>query len=112
MELCRGDGGTRAEPRIRELTEEWNSTQARPRAVAESDLPFLMARQMHSCVAGMSKWVTPNSLSASTTALITAARAGVVPPSPPARTPSGLDGEGTSIRSVLKNGRLSDRGIA
>jgi len=38
-------------------------------------------------VAGISMWRTPSSLSASTMALVTAARAGVVPPSPPERAP-------------------------
>ena len=36
---------------------------------------------------------TPSSLSASTMALITAASAGVVPPSPPERTPRRFDGD-------------------
>ena len=61
-----------------------------------------MARQTRSGVAGISIWRTPNSASASTIALITAASAGVVPPSPPERTPSRFDGEGTSLNVVSK----------
>jgi len=57
-------------------------------------------------------WRTPNSLRASTIALITTASAGVVPPSPPERTPSRLVGEGTSLSAVLKCGKVSARGIA
>ena len=37
---------------------------------------------------------------------------GVVPPSPPPRSPSGLDVEGTSLISVTKDGSVSARGIA
>ena len=61
---------------------------------------------------GMSIWVTPNSFSASTTALTTTASAGVLPPSPPARTPSGLLGESTSLISVMNGRRSSARGMA
>src|SRR5260370_451808 len=71
-----------------------------------------MARQTRSGVAGISMWVTPNSASASTTALITAPSAGVVPPSPAGRMPSGCVGLGTSLSSVAKKGRVSARGIA
>src|SRR5262249_44343712 len=71
-----------------------------------------MARQMRSGVAGISMWVTPNSASASTIALITTASAGVVPPSPAGRMPSGWVVEGTSLISVVKNGSMSARGIA
>ena len=46
-----------------------------------------MARHTRSGVAGISTWRTPSSDSASTTALITAPSAGVVPPSPPGRMP-------------------------
>ena len=42
---------------------------------------------------------------------ITTEGAGVVPPSPPALMPSGLVGERTSTISVLRGGRLSDRGM-
>jgi hypothetical protein len=55
-------------------------------------------------------WRTPNSASASTIALITAASAGVVPPSPPERTPSLFDGERTSLSAVAKKGSVSARG--
>ena len=53
-----------------------------------------MARQMRSGVAGISICSTPNSASASTIALTTTPSAGVVPPSPPARMPSGCVGRG------------------
>ena len=53
-----------------------------------------MARHTRSGVAGISIWRTPNSARASTIALITAANAGVVPPSPPERTPSRFVGDG------------------
>src|SRR5205085_4081757 len=74
--------------------------------------PSSIARHTRSGVAGISICVTPNSRSASTTALMTAASAGVVPPSPPARTPSGLVGDGISINSVANEGKTSARGIA
>jgi hypothetical protein len=54
----------------------------------------------------------PRSASASTIALMTAASAGVVPPSPPERTPSLFVGEGSSLSAVAKNGTVSTRGIA
>jgi hypothetical protein len=66
-----------------------------------------MARHTRSGVAGISMWRTPSSASASTIALITAASAGVVPPSPPERTPSLFVGEGTSLSAVAKNGSVS-----
>src|SRR5207249_6702560 len=55
-----------------------------------------MARQTRSGVAGISTCSTPTSASASTIALTTAPSAGVVPPSPPPRRPSGLEVDGTS----------------
>ena len=45
-------------------------------------------------------------------ALITAASAGVVPPSPPERTPSRFEGDGTSLSAVFNSGEASARGIA
>src|SRR5262249_37259771 len=72
----------------------------------------LIARQTRSGVAGISRCVTPNSLSASTTALMTTPSAGVVPPSPAGRMPSGCVGLGTSESSVSKNGTMSAFGIA
>ena len=63
-------------------------------------------------VTGMSIWVTPNSASASTTALTTAPSAPVVPPSPAPRTPSRLVGVSTSEISVVKDGNRSARGMA
>src|SRR5207302_7552551 len=72
----------------------------------------LIARQTRSGVAGISIWVTPHSDSASTTALMTTPNAGVVPPSPAGRMPSGCVGLGTSDNSVSKNGTMSAFGIA
>src|SRR5271166_1974043 len=71
-----------------------------------------MARHTRSGVAGISMWRTPSSESASTMALMTPASAGVVPPSPPERTPSRLVGEGTSLSAVFSSGKMSARGIA
>lgn len=67
---------------------------------------------MRSGVAGISMCVTPYSAKASTTALITTPNAGVVPPSPAGRIPSGCVVQGTSLISVSKNGKLSARGMA
>src|SRR5207244_7257456 len=61
-------------------------------------------------VAGISMSRTPSSHSASTIALVTAASAGVVPPSPPALMPSGLVGDSTSAISVRNEGSTSARG--
>src|SRR4030095_5017554 len=63
-------------------------------------------------VAGRGRSVTPSGRSASVMALATTAGAGVVPPSPPAFTPSGLVGEGTSLRRVTKDGTSEARGTA
>src|SRR5438034_19116 len=62
-------------------------------------------------VAGISTCSTPKSASASTMALITAPSAGVVPPSPPPRRPSGFEVDGTSLISVANDGSASARGI-
>jgi hypothetical protein len=70
-----------------------------------------MACHTRSGVAGISIWWTPSSARASTIVLITAANAGVVPPSPPERTPSLFVGVGTSLSAVSKNGSVSARGI-
>jgi hypothetical protein len=56
--------------------------------------------------------VPPSSLSASAIALMTAASAGVVPPSPAERTPRRFDGDGTSLSAVFISGKVSARGIA
>src|SRR5205823_14517092 len=72
----------------------------------------LIARQTRSGVAGISRCVTPNSLSASTIALMTTPSAGVVPPSPAGRMPSGCVGLGTSLNSVSKYGSQTAFGIA
>jgi len=70
-----------------------------------------IARQIFSGVIGMSIWVTPNSASASSAALATAPSAPVVPPSPAPRTPSRFVGVGTSLISVVNDGKRSARGI-
>src|SRR5205814_3770996 len=73
-------------------------------------LPFArIARQTRSGVAGSSMCSMP---SASQIALMTVASAGVVPPSPPPRRPSGWLAAGTSLSSVMKNGSMSARGSA
>jgi len=59
-----------------------------------------MARQTRSGVAGIFTCSTPISASASTMALTTAVSAGMVPPSPPPRRPSGLEVDSTSLISV------------
>ena len=41
---------------------------------------------------------------------MTTARAGVVPPSPPDRTPSRLVGDGTSLSAVINSGKSPARG--
>jgi len=72
----------------------------------------LIALQTRSGLSGRSRCSTPNSASASTTAFATAASAGVVPPSPPPRIPSGLVVEGISLISVSNIGSWSARGMA
>ena len=64
-----------------------------------------IARQMRSGVVGISTWRTPNSASASTTAFTATASAGVVPPSPAGRMPSGWVVDGTSLMCVTKFGK-------
>jgi hypothetical protein len=71
-----------------------------------------IARQIFSAVTGMSIWATPNSDSASTMALTTAAGAGVVPPSPPPLAPIRLVFVGTSLWPTANSGKSSARGIA
>jgi hypothetical protein len=51
---------------------------------------------MRAGVSGACDMLTPRSASASSTAEITAAATGIVPPSPTPFTPSGLSGEGLS----------------
>src|SRR5690348_4458380 len=68
-----------------------------------------MARQTRSGVAGISMCRTPSSASASTIALITAASAGVVPPSPPERTPSLLVGGHFAERGSQERQRVGAR---
>ena len=60
----------------------------------------------------MSMCVTPRSASASTTALMITPSAGVMPPSPPPRKPSGWLVDGTSLSAVTKDGKSSARGMA
>src|SRR5262249_17229435 len=67
-------------------------------------LPVWIARQIRSDVTGISRCSTPYSASASTSALTATASAGVVPPSPPPRTPRRLVGDGTSLIAVTKDG--------
>jgi ABC-type transport system substrate-binding protein len=74
--------------------------------------PFCMARQTRSGRSGMSRWRTPNGLSASTTALTSAGVEPMVAASPMPLAPSGLKGETVTVWSVTKNGRSSARGIA
>ena len=59
-----------------------------------------IARHTRSGVTGISRCSTPSSARASTTALTTAPSAGVVPPSPPPRSPSGFEVDSTSLISV------------
>ena len=54
-------------------------------------------------VAGMVMSRTPSGARASRMALITTAKAGVQPPSPPALMPNGLVGDKTSTIRVVKN---------
>jgi tripartite-type tricarboxylate transporter receptor subunit TctC len=61
---------------------------------------------------GMSMWLTPSSASASTTAFTITPSAGVMPPSPPPRKPSGWVVEGTSESAVANDGKSSARGMA
>src|SRR5260221_9928443 len=72
---------------------------------------FRIAVQTETGVAGIVMWRIWNSLSALTIALITAAGAGVVPPSPPAFMPSGFVGDRTSTISVVNDGKVSERGM-
>src|SRR6185369_8552409 len=78
----------------------------------EARLHRWIARHTRSGVSGMSRCSTPNSASASSTAFDTAASAGVVPPSPPPRMPSGWLAEGTSLISVSNIGSWSAGGMA
>src|SRR5438552_5785069 len=84
----------------------------RERACRIHFLARWIARQTFWGVAGMAMSRTPKPASASTMALTTAAGAGVVAPSPAALIPSGLVGERTSTISALKEGRVSDLGMA
>src|SRR5262250_496690 len=72
----------------------------------------LMARQMTSAVAGISICRTPNSDSASTSALATAGIAPTVPASPAPLTPSGLVLVGTGLLLIAIAGKSLARGMA
>src|SRR5260370_27768133 len=74
--------------------------------------PPLMARQMTSAVAGISICFTPNSDSASMSALATAGIAPTVPASPAPLTPSGLVLVGTGLLLIAIAGRSLARGMA
>ena len=63
-----------------------------------------MADQTRSGRAGMSMWRIPRWDRASTTAFCTAGGAPMVPDSPIPFTPSGLWGEGVSVRSHSNDG--------
>src|SRR5262245_10880620 len=69
-----------------------------------------IARQTRSGLAGIWTSVTPRCDSASTTALITAADAAIVPVSPTPFTPRGLVGLGVSVRSSSKLGSSAAEG--
>jgi uncharacterized Ntn-hydrolase superfamily protein len=71
-----------------------------------------IARHTRSGVTGISRCSTPRWARASTTTLTTAPSAGVVPPSPPPRSPSGFEVDSTSLISVANDGSRSARGIA
>src|SRR5262252_6784346 len=80
--------------------------------ITHAPFPPLIARQMTSAVAGISMWRTPNSDSASTSALATAGKAPTVPASPAPLTPSGLVLVGTELLLIAIAGRSLARGIA
>ena len=69
---------------------------------------FCAARQTTCGVAGMAMSSWP---SASVMALMTAGGRAIAPASPQPLMPSGLDGQGVSIVSTLKDGRSSARGM-
>ena len=72
----------------------------------------LIALHTFSGLAGMFMCFTPNGASASITAFITAGDAAIVPVSPAPFTPSGLVGEGVTVRSVMIDGSQSAVGMA
>src|SRR5262245_33774836 len=61
---------------------------------------------------GMSMCVTPNVESASTIAFTTAGVDPIVPASPTPLTPSGLTGDGVTVRSSSNSGKSCARGSA
>ena len=73
------------------------------RAVAAPpESPATRARDWPACRCA----VTPRSASASTTALMITPSAGVMPPSPPPRKPSGWLVDGTSLSAVTNDGKV------
>ena len=70
----------------------------------DHDFASSIARQTRSGVAGIWMSVTPRCESASTTALITAGAAAIVPVSPTPLTPNGFVGLGLSVRSSSYDG--------
>ena len=60
----------------------------------------------------MSRWRTPYGSSASITAFTTAGSEPMVPASPTPFAPSGLRGEGVSVRVVVISGIIAAWGIA
>src|SRR5207237_628927 len=73
---------------------------------------FLLCRAPHtrSGLSGMSRCLTPDGLSASTTALTMAGVLPIVAASPMPLAPIGLKGVGVTVWSVLKDGRSSECG--
>ena len=73
---------------------------------------FRIACQIFGGVSGMSMWAMPNGASASITALATAAVDAIAPASPAPFTPSGLTGDGVTVRSSSNAGSWSAFGTA
>ena len=71
-----------------------------------------MASHTRAGVSGMSMCAMPNGWSASITALAIAAGDAIAPASPTPFTPSGLTGDGVTVRSVSNIGSMSAFGIA
>ena len=71
-----------------------------------------MASQTRIGLSGMLMNSTPSGRSASSTALVTAAEAAIVPASPTPLTPSELTGDGVSVRSSSKLGSSAAVGSA
>src|SRR4029079_3218342 len=76
----------------------------------DHDIASSIARQTRSGVAGIWTSFTPRCDSASSTALITAGAAAMVPVSPTPFTPSGVVGLGLSVRSSSNDGNSAADG--